>query len=72
MDAHKMELHKVERYLETRVEFVSALKEGATSSLMVIHEVKLEVPEGIYVMDVEGTSLGNPWLRVMLSLRRVR
>ena len=53
MEAHWMELRQVERYWETRVELVSALKEGAVSSLMAIPDVKLEVPEGIYVMDVE-------------------
>jgi hypothetical protein len=67
-----MELHEEDRYWETRVELVSALKEGATSSLMAIPEVKLEVPEGIYVIDVEGVFPSKPLLRVLLPLRRVR
>ena len=50
----------MERYWEIRVELVSSLKEGATSGLMTVHEVKSEVPEGIYVMDVEGASYGEP------------
>jgi hypothetical protein len=52
-----MELRQVERYWETQVELVSALKEGATSSLMVVPEVKTEVPEGAYAVDVEGAYL---------------
>lgn len=36
------------------------MKEGATSNLMGIPKVKSEVPEGIYVMDVEGASSGEP------------
>jgi hypothetical protein len=36
----------VKRYWETWVELVSALKEGAASSLMAGPEVKSEVPEG--------------------------
>ena len=55
-----MELGEVERYCETRVELISALKKGATSSLMIVSEVKSEVPEGVYVVDVEGDSLGEP------------
>jgi hypothetical protein len=35
---------------------VSALKEGATFSLMVVLEVKSEVLEGVYVVDVEGAA----------------
>ena len=58
-EAHWMELRQVKRYWEPRVELVSTLKEGATSSLMAISEVKLEVPEEVYVMDVEGAS-GEP------------
>ena len=34
-----MELRQVERYWETRVELVSALKEGATSSLTAVPRV---------------------------------
>ena len=48
-----------EQYWETRVELVSTLKEGATSSLMADPEVKSEVPDGIYVVDVEGASHGE-------------
>jgi hypothetical protein len=59
-EAHWMELRQVERYWETRVELVSALKEGATSSLMAVPEVKTEVQEGVYVVDVEGASPINP------------
>ena len=59
-EAHWMELRQVERYWETRVELVSALKEGAASSLMAVPEVKSEVPEGVYVVDVEGASPGEP------------
>ena len=55
-----MELREVERYYETRVELISTLKEGAPSSLMAVLEVKSEVPEGVYVVDVEGASLGKP------------
>jgi hypothetical protein len=54
-----MELRGVERYWETRVELVSALKEGAASSFMAVPEVKMEVQEGVYVVDVEGASLIN-------------
>ena len=39
---------------------VSALKEGATLSLMAVPEVKSEVPEGVYVVDVEGASPSEP------------
>ena len=39
---------------------VSALKEGAASSLMAISEVRTKVPEGAYAVDVEGTSLDEP------------
>ena len=49
-----MELREVERYWETRVELVSALKEGTASSLMAGPHVKSEVSEGIFVVDVEG------------------
>jgi hypothetical protein len=45
-EAHWMELREVERYWETQVELVSALKEVAASSLMAGPEVKSEVPEG--------------------------
>ena len=55
-----MELREVERYWETRVELVSALKEGATSSLMAVPKTKSEVPEEVYVVNVEGASLGEP------------
>ena len=55
-----MELRQVERYWETWVELVFALKEGATSSLMVVSEVKSEVPEEVYVVDVEGAFPGEP------------
>lgn len=60
MDVYWMELREVERYLETWVELVSALKESAASSLIVVHEVKSEVPEVIYVVDVEGAFHGEP------------
>ena len=59
MDAHRMELRKVERYWETRVELVSALTEDTSSGLMAILEVKSKAPEGLYVVDVEGDSLGE-------------
>ena len=36
------------------------MKEGATSSLMAVCEVKSEVPEGVYVVDVEGASPSEP------------
>ena len=55
-----MELRQVERYWETRVEFVSALKEGATSSLMAVLEIKPEVSKGVCVVDMEGDPLGEP------------
>ena len=55
-----MKLREVERFLETRVELVSALKQGVASNLMAVPEVKLEVPEGVYVVDVEGASPGEP------------
>ena len=55
-----MELCKVEWYWETRVELIFALKENATSYLMAIPEVKLKVPEGEYVVVLEGDSLGKP------------
>ena len=55
-----MELGQVERYWETRVELVSALKEGEASSLMAVFEVKSEVPEEIYKVDVKGDFLGKP------------
>ena len=58
-DAYLMELREVERYGETRVELVSTLKEGAASNLMAVLQVKSEVPEGIYVVDVEGASPGD-------------
>ena len=50
----------MERYWETWIELVSAFKEGATSSLVAVPDVKLEVPEGVYVVDVEGASLDEP------------
>ena len=50
----------MERYWETRIELISALKEGAISSLMAVLEVKSEVLEGAYVVDVEGASPGEP------------
>ena len=49
-----MELREVERYWKTRVQLVSALKEGATSTLMA--DVKSEMPEGVFVVDVEGST----------------
>ena len=55
-----MELRQVERYWETRVELVFALKEDASSSLMVVLQFKTEVPEGVYVVDVEGASHDEP------------
>ena len=55
-----MEQRQVEQYWETRVELVSALKEGAASSSMVIPKVKSEVPEGVYVVDMKGASHGEP------------
>ena len=55
-----MELRQMERYWKTWIELVSALKEGATSSLMAVPKVKSEVLEGIYVVDVEGASLDEP------------
>ena len=55
-----MELHQVKRYWETRVELVSALKEGATSSLMTVLKVKTKVLEGVYVVDVEEASFDEP------------
>jgi hypothetical protein len=55
-----MELRQIERYWETRVELVSALKEGATSSLMAVPEVKTEVPEGAIAVDVEEASHDEP------------
>ena len=57
MEAHWMELCEVEQTWETRV---SALKEGVTSYLMAVLNANLEVPEGIYVVDVEGVYLGEP------------
>ena len=42
---------------ETRIQLVSALKEGAASSVMAIIEVKSEVPD---VVDVEGACSGEP------------
>jgi hypothetical protein len=48
-----MELRKVERYWETRIQLVFALKEGVASSLIAGHEVKSEVPEGVFVVNVE-------------------
>jgi hypothetical protein len=58
-----MELREVERYWEIRVELVSAFKEGATSSLMAVLEVKTELPEGVYMVDVEGAFPGEPLLK---------
>ena len=55
-----MELCQVERYWETQVALVSALKEGSTSSLMAVSEVKSEVPEGVYVVNVQGISPSEP------------
>ena len=54
-----MELHQVERYWNTRAELVSTLKKDATFSLMVVPEVKMEVQNEIYVIDVEESSLIN-------------
>ena len=59
-EAHWMEPRQMEWYWETWIELVFALKEGATSSLMAVPKVKSEVPEGIYVVDVEGASLDEP------------
>ena len=39
---------------------VSVLKEGAVSNLMAVLEVKSEVPEVVYVVDMEGTSTDKP------------
>ena len=59
-DTHSMKLREVERYWEIRVELVPALKEGTASSLMAVPEVKSEVPEEIYVVNVEEASPGKP------------
>ena len=45
---------------ETQIELVSALKDRTTSSLMAVLEGKSEVPEVIYVVDVEGASPDEP------------
>ena len=55
-----MALRQVEQYWKTRIELVSALKEGATSSSMADSDVKTEVSEGVYVVDVKGGSLDWP------------
>lgn len=55
-----MELCQVKRYWETHVELVSALKEDTASSLMAVHEIKMEVLEGIYVVDIKKTSTDEP------------
>ena len=55
-----MELRQVERYWETWLELVSALKEGAASSLMAVSEVKMEGQEGVYMVDVGRASPINP------------
>ena len=55
-----MKLREMERYWETRVELLSALKEDVVSSLMAVPEVKSEVSEGVYVVDVEGASPSEP------------
>ena len=48
------------RWSGTERQLVSALEKNATSSLMVVLEVKSEVPEGVYVVDEEGAFLGEP------------
>lgn len=53
-------MRKVERYWKTRVELVSALKEDTTSCLMAVHEIESEKAEGVHVVNVEGTSPGEP------------
>lgn len=59
-DVHWMELCYVERYWEARVELVYALKEGATSSSLVVHVVKTEQVEDVFVVDVEEILSGEP------------
>ena len=57
----------MEWYSETQVELVSALKEDATSSLLVAHVVKMKQAEGIFVVDVEETFLSEPKEKVHAS-----
>ena len=58
-EAHWMELRQVGLYWGIWVELVSVLNEGVASSLMAVHGVKTEVPEGVYVVDMEGASLSQ-------------
>ena len=55
-----MELRQVEQYWETRVELVSSLKKSAASNLMAQLSIWTEVPEGVYVVDMEGASPDEP------------
>lgn len=48
-----MELRQVERYWETLVELVSAIKGGTTSNLMGVLVVKSKAPKEAPVVDVE-------------------
>lgn len=48
-----MKLHQVEGYLESQVELVSTLEEGAIFNLLAVLMVKSEAPKGALVVDVE-------------------
>lgn len=47
------------------MKLVSVLKEGATPNSLAILVMKTEQAEGIFVVDVEGTFLGEPKEKVL-------
>lgn len=50
----------MEQYWESRMELVSALKEGAASNSLATHVLKTKQSEGIFILDVEGTLPDEP------------
>lgn len=55
----------MKQYLETRLELVFALKKGTTFSSLAPFIVNTDQAEGVFVVDVEGTFLGEPKKKVL-------
>ena len=58
----------MERYWNTQVELVSALKEDAMSSSLVALVVKMKQAENVFVMNVEGVFPSEPKKNVSSSI----